>query len=82
MRVTVVNGYRVELDLIDHIQRMVYLGAYERWETGVVRRLLRPGMCFVDVGANKGTSPCSPPAESARPGGFSRSNRALTRPTD
>ena len=52
MRVTVINGYRVELDLIDHIQRMMYLGAYERWETGVVRRLLRPGMCFVDVGAN------------------------------
>ena len=53
-RVAVVNGYRVELDLIDHIQRLVYLGAYERWETGVVRRLLRPGMCFVDVGANIG----------------------------
>jgi FkbM family methyltransferase len=53
-RVAVVNGYLVELDLIDHIQRLVYLGAYERWETGVVRRLLRPGMCFVDVGANIG----------------------------
>jgi len=54
MRVTVVNGYRVELDLIDHIQRMVFLGAYERWETAMVRRLLLPGMCFVDVGANIG----------------------------
>lgn len=53
-RTVVVNGYRVELDLIDHIQRMVFLGAYARWETGVVRRLLRPGMCFVDVGANVG----------------------------
>src|SRR5947208_14093774 len=33
---------------------MVYLGAYERWETRTIRRLLRPGMCFVDVGANVG----------------------------
>jgi FkbM family methyltransferase len=49
-----VFGYRMELDLIDHIQRMVFPGAYERWETRVVRRLLRPGMCFVDVGANVG----------------------------
>ena len=51
MRVTVVNGYRVELDLIDHIQRLVDLCAYERWGTGVVRRLLRPGMCFVRTSA-------------------------------
>jgi hypothetical protein len=53
MRVTAVNGYQIELDLVDHIQRLVYLGAYERWESRVVRRLLRPGMCFVDVGANR-----------------------------
>jgi FkbM family methyltransferase len=50
----IVHGCRVDLDLSDHVQRAVYLGAYERWETGVVRRLLRPGGCFVDVGANVG----------------------------
>jgi FkbM family methyltransferase len=33
---------------------MVYLGTYEPWETRVVRRHLKPGMCFVDVGANIG----------------------------
>jgi FkbM family methyltransferase len=49
-----VHGARVQLDLGEHIQRMVYLGAYERWETRVVRRMLRPGMCFVDVGSNVG----------------------------
>jgi FkbM family methyltransferase len=44
----------MELDLSEHIQRMIYLGAYERWETRVIRRYLRPGMCFLDVGANVG----------------------------
>jgi FkbM family methyltransferase len=44
----------MELDLSEHIQRMVYLGAYERWETGLVRRHLRTGMCFIDIGANVG----------------------------
>ncbi len=53
-RATVLNGYRVELDLLDHIQRTVFLGAYERRETTAVRRWLRPGMCVVDVGANIG----------------------------
>lgn len=49
-----VHGYQMELDLSEHIQRTVYLGAYERHETRLVSRLLRPGMCFVDVGANVG----------------------------
>lgn len=53
-RAATVHGYRVRLDLSEHIQRMVYLGAYERWETRTVRRHLRPGMCVVDVGANVG----------------------------
>jgi FkbM family methyltransferase len=53
-RLALVHGYRVELELEDHIQRMVYLGAYERWESAVVRRWLHPGMCFADVGANVG----------------------------
>jgi FkbM family methyltransferase len=44
----------MELDLSEHIQRMVYLGAFEPWETKVVRRTLRAGMCVVDVGANVG----------------------------
>jgi hypothetical protein len=49
-----VFGYRVELDLGDFIQRMVYLGSYERHETGLVARYLRRGMTVVDAGANIG----------------------------
>jgi FkbM family methyltransferase len=33
---------------------MMYLGAYERWETRTISRYLQPGMCVVDVGANVG----------------------------
>jgi FkbM family methyltransferase len=53
-RTAKVHGYRLRLDLSEHIQRLVYLGAYERWQTAVVRRLLRPGGVLVDVGANVG----------------------------
>ncbi len=53
-RTSRVFGYRVELDLSELIQRMVYLGAFERWESRAVSRYLKPGMCFVDVGANIG----------------------------
>jgi FkbM family methyltransferase len=49
-----VFGCRVELDLGDRIQRSIYLGTYERKETRLVRRYLRPGMTVVDVGANVG----------------------------
>lgn len=49
-----VFGYDVELDTREFIQRMIWLGDFERWETGVVRRTLEPGGCFVDVGANVG----------------------------
>jgi len=49
-----IHGYRTTLDLSEHIQRMVYLGTYERWETRAVRRYLRSGMTLVDVGANMG----------------------------
>jgi FkbM family methyltransferase len=49
-----VFGYWMELDLYDFIQRTIWVGAYERWETAQVRRLLRPGMTFVDAGANVG----------------------------
>jgi len=44
----------MDLDLAEHIQRTVYLGAYERWETRIFRQYLCPGMCVVDVGANIG----------------------------
>jgi FkbM family methyltransferase len=53
-RTTRVFGYRMKLDLAEYIQRMIYLGAYERQETRWVRRWLRRGMTFVDVGANVG----------------------------
>lgn len=49
-----VFGYRVRLDLRDFIQRMIWLGDYERRDTRRVAQLLRPGMTFVDVGANVG----------------------------
>lgn len=47
-------GSRFSLDLSDFIQRHIYAGSYERVESQIVRRLLRPGMTFVDVGANVG----------------------------
>jgi FkbM family methyltransferase len=49
-----VFGYEIVLDLADHIQRAIYLGTFERLETAMLRRMLRPGMTFVDVGANVG----------------------------
>jgi FkbM family methyltransferase len=49
-----VHGFKVDLDLSDHIQRLVYMGCYERCETDVFKRYLNPGMTVVDVGANIG----------------------------
>ena len=49
-----VFGSRVTLDLSDYIGRSIYMGSYERRETAVVSRWLRPGMTFLDVGANVG----------------------------
>lgn len=49
-----VFGYDVRLDLGEAIQRWIYLGAFEPVETAAVRSWLRPGMTFVDVGANFG----------------------------
>ncbi len=43
-----------ELDVSDHIQRNVFLGVYEPKETSLLKSLLKPGMTFVDVGANIG----------------------------
>src|SRR5579872_5541813 len=47
-------GYRMELDLSDWIQRCIYFGSYERMETSRLLAHLRPGMTFVDAGANVG----------------------------
>lgn len=47
-------GYRVRLDLRNHIERSAYLGVYEPWETRAARSYLKPGMTFFDVGANVG----------------------------
>ncbi|MGZ3459411.1 MAG: FkbM family methyltransferase [Archangium sp.] len=49
-----VFGYRMRLDVSEFIQRQIYLGSFERQETGWVRRWLKPGSTFVDVGANVG----------------------------
>ncbi len=54
IRTAHVFGVPVELDLADVIQREMYLGCFEPHETRVVSRLLRPGMTFVDAGANAG----------------------------
>jgi FkbM family methyltransferase len=49
-----VFGFPMTLDLADYMQRMIYLGAYEREETALVGGWLRLGMTFLDVGANVG----------------------------
>lgn len=49
-----VFGWSVNLDLSDYIQRSIYLGTFERVETDIVEHALKPGMTFVDVGANVG----------------------------
>lgn len=49
-----VFGYDVRLDLGEAIQWWIYLGAFEPVETAAVRSWLRPGMTFLDVGANFG----------------------------
>ena len=53
-RSAIVFGYRMKLDVSDFVSRMIYLGAFEQRETSIVLRHLRPGMTFVDIGANVG----------------------------
>jgi FkbM family methyltransferase len=45
---------RVDLDLRDYIQRSIYLGVFEPNESKLISGYLKPGMTFVDVGANVG----------------------------
>lgn len=54
MREATVFGYRMELDLGDWGPRCIYLNVFEPEETALVKRYLKPGMTFVDVGANVG----------------------------
>lgn len=49
-----VFGSRMQLDLSDWIQRNIYLGSYEQPQTSHILSYLKPGMTFVDVGANIG----------------------------
>lgn len=51
---TTLHGYRVTLDLADWIQRHMFLRTHYGKETKIVRAHLKPGDCFVDVGANVG----------------------------
>jgi FkbM family methyltransferase len=44
----------MDLDLSDFIQRNMYFGSYEQPQTSRILSHLRPGMTFVDVGANVG----------------------------
>jgi FkbM family methyltransferase len=53
-RVADVFGYKTKLDLGDLMQRKIYFHAFEPRETERVRAFLKPGMTFVDVGANIG----------------------------
>lgn len=54
VRAAQIFGYRLNLDLADWIQRNMYLGSYEQPQTSRILSHLRPGMTFVDVGANVG----------------------------
>jgi FkbM family methyltransferase len=48
------NGYWMELDVGEDIQRQIYLGRYEPAQSRWVRDILKPGGTFLDVGANVG----------------------------
>jgi FkbM family methyltransferase len=49
-----VFGQQLELDLGNFLDRMIYMGCYEPLNTHRFKRVLKPGMCVVDVGANIG----------------------------
>ena len=48
------DGVRLELDLSERSQARMFYGFYEPNEVAFVRRTLRPGLVFVDAGANVG----------------------------
>lgn len=50
----VVNGVPMHLDLGEFIQKSMAEGMYEPVQSGWVRRVLKPGAVFVDVGASFG----------------------------
>lgn len=50
----VAGQLRMRLDLGCIMQRWIYLGVYDPVTVGLLRRLLRPGDVYVDVGANLG----------------------------
>ena len=50
----VVNGIPMHLDAGEFIQRSMAEGVYEPIQTGWVRKHLRPGAVFVDIGASFG----------------------------
>jgi FkbM family methyltransferase len=54
MRQARIHGANMSLDLSSDIEREIYLGVYDYEETATLRRRLRPGSIFVDVGANLG----------------------------
>jgi FkbM family methyltransferase len=47
-------GSVLELDLANFADRMIYMGCYEPLNTYRFKKILRPGMVVVDVGANIG----------------------------
>lgn len=53
-QVASIFGWSMRLDMRDHIQRMIYFGAFEPRETRLLKGYIKPGMTAVDVGANVG----------------------------
>jgi FkbM family methyltransferase len=57
IREAAICGFKMKLDLSQHIDRTVYLGCYARELGGVLQRFLSPGMTVVDAGASIGYLP-------------------------
>jgi FkbM family methyltransferase len=49
-----IGTYKIMLDLRDTIQQQIYFGIYEIIETKLIKKLIRPGCVFFDIGANVG----------------------------
>jgi FkbM family methyltransferase len=49
-----IGNYKIALDIRDTIQQQIYFGLYENCDTKLIKKLLRPGYIFFDVGANVG----------------------------